>query len=150
MAGRISSDPSATAPVHVQRPRRHRTVDIDGQLGDAALGHQPIDVPQDDLGSVDGEGRNHNHTTTTRRLGYHLGQNVFGVDIGVLLVAIGRLDHDEVGAANRVRRQQQWVGRAAEISAEHHRRLMILELDAQACCTQNVPSVTPRGPDARH
>ena len=131
-------------PVDVEGSARHRTVDEDRQVRDVTRPDESVEVPEHDLGAVDGERRDEHHTTVPGGAVDHLGDTFLGVALGMVLVAVRRLGDDDVGGADRRRREEERMRGSPEISAEGHAGVMVGEVQPDRGRAQNVAGSMPR------
>jgi hypothetical protein len=97
--GRPSLDRAA---VHTQSGECHRAVDVDGDVRQFTLVVEVSEMVQQDLGAIDGERRDHHGATPIDRATDRVAQQIRRVRVVVQQVAVGALDHDPVGVADRL------------------------------------------------
>ncbi len=135
--------------VDAEGRQSHRAVDVDREVGDPALSDEPTQLEQDDLGPVDGEGRDHDGAAAPG-----------GTDDGILEcrerrggrmppVTVGRLDDDHVRVGRRRGVAQERVVPAAEVAAhDQAARRLAGDSEGDARGAQDVPRPRKPGGDA--
>ena len=109
------------ALVDGERRERHRRVDVDRQIGDAARLHQAPQRQQHHLGAVDRERRDHDRAAPLRGTHDRVGEALERRGVVVAPVPVGGLDDAGRDGVRRLGRQQDLVLRAAEIAGEEQR-----------------------------
>ncbi len=100
-------------------------------------------MPQDHLGAIHREGGDDHDTTAPGRAGDHVGDDVVGVTLGMVLVSVGRLGDHHVGSPDVGRRQQQRMGGSPEVPAEDHVLVAAGELEMDRGRPEDVSGSTP-------
>ena len=147
---RVAREPvlRAVAPVQRGHVRRHRAVEIDGNLrADPALGLQPVHEVQERLRAPDRERRDDHLPAAGDGAVDHVGERQRRVARLVRPVAVRGLDHQPVGGLDRGRRLHDRIGRASQVAREHGPRAARVERDDRRA--EDVPGRQQRRLHAR-